>query len=329
MNREQIREVLEEVLKPKESEGKGAYAKSLKEELWDPKRESLEFLQYAGNVLDRALVTTAIGVLEVEMPCASGEAWSILRVGKSTYRIGKPYALSNVASAQKAEKAEAHIAGLGDVDYADGECLCYAEKELVTNKAIRQLGYPLVGNVTSILTRMVNLPIEKAVIDAMKATTCQTAGASACWDATTGVAITKDLEIGRRALQAKGYPRDTHVLIVSAYDFQSMLLYLEGLGYMGMTFETTKPYVSKYFDLPIIIEANAIKANATSTAILDDVAILFAKTPKAGALVESEMLKVRTWIDENLDGRWIEVSRECKPERLDAKSVYTITNTKT
>ena len=81
--------------------------------------------------------------------------------------------------------------------------------------------------------------------------------------------------------------------------------------------------------MPIINEANAIKANATSTAILDDVAILFAKTPKAGVLVESEPLKVRTWIDQNLDGTWIEVSRESKPERLDANSVYTITNTKT
>ena len=324
MNREQIREVLEEVLKPKESEGKGAYAKSLKEELWDPKRESLEFLQYAGNVLDRALVTTAIGVLEVEMPCASGEAWSILRVGKSTYRIGKPYALSNVASAQKAEKAEAHIAGLGDVDYADGECLCYAEKELVTNKAIRQLGYPLVGNVTSILTRMVNLPIEKAVIDEMKKATCQTASATACWDTATP-SITKDLEIGRRALQAKGYPRDTHVLIVSDYDFSSMLLFLQSKGFMGMSFEASKPYVSKYFDLPIINEANLID----TTAILDDTAILFAKTPKAGVLVESESLKVRTWIDQNLDGTWIEVSRESKPERLDNNSVYTITNTVT
>ena len=301
-----------------------AYTRSLEQELWDPKRESLEFLQYAPNVLDRALVTTAIGVLEVEMPCASGEAWSILRVGKSTYRIGKPFVLSNVVAPQKAEKAEAQVAGLPDVDYADGECLSYAMKEAVTKKAITQLGYPLVGNVTAILTRMVNLPIEKAVIDAMKATTCQTAPAIACWDATSP-SITKDIEIARRALQAKGYARNLHVLIVSDYDFSSMLLYFEEQGYMGMSFEAKKAYVSKYLDLPIIIEANAIN----TTKILDDTAILFAQTTKAGALVESEPLSVRTWDDQNLNAKWIEVSRECNPERLDPNSVYTITNTVT
>ena len=324
MNKEQLKQLFEELAEDEEDGEKGTYAKSLEQELWDPRKEALEFLQYAPNVLARALVTTAIGVLEVEMPCASGVAWGILRVDKSTYRIGKPFAISNVAGAQKVEKAEAHIAGLGDVDYVDGECLCYAEKELITNKAITQLGYPLLGNMTAILTRMINLPIEKAVIDAMKATTCQTASATACWDSATP-SILKDIEIGRRALQAKGYARDLHALIVSDYDFSSILLYLEDQGYMGMTFEAGKAYISKYLDLPVIIEANAINA----TAILEDTAILFAQTTKAGALVESESLRVRTWDDQSLNGKWIEVSRECKPERLDNNSVYTITNTVT
>lgn len=315
----------ERVQRENEEDEKGTYVKALEKDLFDPKKEALEFLQYSANVLDKALVTTAIGVLEVELPLSAGEAWSILRVDKSSYRIGKPFPITNVAGAPREEKAEAHIAGLPDVDYVDGECVCYAEKELITQKAMAQVGYPLVGNATAILTRMVNLPIELAIVNEMKKATCQTLPATACWDNITTQNITKDIEIGRRALQAKGYPRDTHVLIVSPYDFTSIILALEEAGYMGLTFETTKPFIAKYFDLPLLIEANVID----TTPILEDVAILFGKTPKAGVLVESQSLTVRTLDDPNIRGRWIEVSRECKPERLDANSVYTITNTVT
>ena len=325
-----MKEALEEIFgEVQENVREGPYTKALKRDLFDPKKEALEFLQYSANVLDRALVTTAIQVLEVEMPCARGDAWNILRVPKSTFRIGTPFALTTVAGAQRSEKAESHIAGLPDAGYEDGECLCYSEKEMVTDKAMRQLGYDLVSNVTSILTRMVNLPIEKAVIDAMKATTCQTKGATTCWDSTTP-SITKDIEIGRRALVSKGYPRSEHVLLISDYDYSSIILYLESKGFMGLTFETALPYISKYFDLPILIEANSIYTTPIlDTPILEDLAILFARTPKAGVLVESESLNVKTWIDENLEGKWIRIQRECLPVRLDSQSVYTITNTVT
>lgn len=324
MNKQEMKEALQEIFGESEEAKQGPYTKALKLDLFDPKKEALEFLQYKPNVLDRALNITAIGVLEVDLPCASGEAFPILRVEKSTFRIGTPYAISNVAGAQRAEKAESHVAGLPDVGFEDGECLCYSEKELVTNKAMRQLGFNLVGNVTSILTRMVNLPIEKLIIDEMTKATCQTKGATACWDSATP-SITKDIEIGRRALKAKGYPRSEHVLLISDYDYSSIILYLESKGFMGLTFETALPYITKYFDLPILLESNLIG----TTPILSDLAILFAKTPKAGALVESESLNVKTWEDENLDGKWIRVEREALPKRLDAQSVYTITNTVT
>lgn len=301
-----------------------SYTKSLKQPLFDPIAQTGEFMQYAPNVLDKALIIPAVGVLEAEMPLAAGQGFPIKRVPKSTYRIMKPYAIPNVAAAQRSEKAEAHVAGVGDVDYVDGECLCYSEKELVTNKAMTQLGYPLLNNVTRILTRMVNLPIEKAVIDAMVAATCQTEAAEACWDAATTY-ITKDIEKGRRALTKKGFPRRTHVLILSGYDYSSLLLYLESKGFMGLTYEASLEFVAKYLNIPVLLEENDIE----DTDLLSDTAILCARGTDWGAVVESVPLKVRTWKDEDLDGTWAEVSRECKPERIVNDSVYTITNTVT
>ena len=301
------------------------YLESLKKAVFDPIQQSQEFLQYAPNVLDKALLIPALGVLETQFPMASGQGFPIRRVPKSTYRVVVPYTVATVASAQKSEKAEAHVAGVGDVDKVDGECLCYAEKELITHKAMTQLGYPLMNSIVTILTQMVNLPVEKAVIDAMVAATCGTAAAQACWDAASGIKITSDIEIGRRALVAAGFPRRTHKLIVSGYDYSSILLYLEGLGFMGLTYETSIPFIAHYFNLPVILEENVIG----TTDILSDTAILFGQGEDWGAIIESVPLKTRTWRDEDLDGTWIEVSRECEPKRIVAKSVYTITNTVT
>ncbi|NVM57909.1 MAG: hypothetical protein HWN51_07310 [Desulfobacterales bacterium] len=302
-----------------------SYKESLKQPVFDPKAQTGEFMQYAPNVLDKALLIPAIGVLEAEMPLAAGKAWPIRRVPKSTYRVLVPYDVPNVAAAQRSEKAEAHVAAIGDVNYEDGECVCYSEKELITNKAMTQLGYPLLNNVTRILTRMVNLPVEKAVVDAMVAATCQTAAAEACWDAASGVVITKDIETGRRALTKKGFPRRTHVLILSGYDYSSLLLYLESKGFMGLTYETSLEFVAKYLNIPVLLEENDIE----DTDILSDTAILCARGEDWGAIIESVPLRTRTWRDENLDGTWAEVSRECKPERIVADSIYTITNTVT
>jgi hypothetical protein len=300
------------------------YTESLKKPIFNPTMQSQEFLGYAQNVLDKALLIPAIGVLESEMPLASGLGFPIKRVPKSTVRILKPYTVTGVASAQRAEKAEAHVAGIGAVDYLDRECITYAEKELITSKAVGQLGFPLLNNIVTILTRMVNLPIEKAVIDSMIAATCQTAAAGDEWDGAAPV-ITKDIETARRALVAKGFPRQTHRLIVSGYDYSSILLYLESKGFMGLTYETSLPFITKYFNLPVILEENAIG----ETDILEDKAIVFAQGEEWGCIVESVPLRTRTWKDENLDGTWVEVSRECKPVRVIGDSVYTITNTVT
>ncbi|NVM23558.1 MAG: hypothetical protein HWN68_17470 [Desulfobacterales bacterium] len=304
-----------------------SYEKAMKGPVFDPIAQTGEFLQYAPNVLDKALLIPAVGVLEAEMPLAAGKAWPIRRVPKSTYRVLYPYAISGVAAAQRSEKAEAHVAGLGDVDYDDGECLCYSEKELITRKAMTQLGYPLLNYVTMILVRMVNLPIEKAVVDAMVAATCQTAASEARWDAASGVVITKDIEKGRRALASKGFPRRTHVLILSGYDYSSVILYLESKGFMGLTYETSLEFVAKYLNIPVLLEENAIGATGAEVDILSDTAILCARGQDWGAIVESVGLNIRTWRDENLDGTWVEVSRECEPKRILGDSIYTITNT--
>lgn len=299
----------------------------MKGPVFDSVAQTGEFLQYGPNVLDKALLIPAIGVLEAEMPLAAGKAWPIRRVPKSTYRVLVPYTLPSIAAAQRSEKAEAHVAGIGDVDYEDGECLCYSEKELITNKAMTQLGYPLLNNITRILTRMVNLPVEKAVIDAMIAATCQTLASEARWDAASGVVISKDIEKGRRALTAKGFPRRTHVLIVSGYDYSSIILYLESKGFMGLTYEASLEFVAKYLNIPVLLEENAIGATGSEVDILSDTAILCARGQDWGAIVESVPLKIRTWKDENLDGTWVEVSRECEPIRIVGDSIYTITNT--
>jgi hypothetical protein len=293
------------------------------------KEEALEFLQLTPTLLTRGIVDIAKKIIRAKFPMSDGLGFPIRAVPSRKFTYVEPTALETEVAPEVAEKTECPLANLSDPTIPKEETHKYGVKEMITREAVEDAGWDIISNVINRLTQKVSLPVEKEVIDAMKATTCQTAGASACWDATTPL-ITKDLLVARRNLVKKGYPWDTHQLIVSPYDFQSMVLYFEGKGYLttGVGRETpmAPSVVAKIVDMPVIIEPCIIG----TTDILEDLAIVHSRDPDYGALFQRTPLKSRTWMDDAIEGaRWVEMSREVLAKRIKNESVYTITNTVT
>lgn len=294
-------------------------------------KEALEWLQYDNNLKQRALVEIAKGVIDAKFPMCDGLGWPIRSVGQRMFTYPTPRAVTTIAAGTKKEKAEAKIANIADYEMAEEECLCYAIKDSYTEDMLKYAGLPVVRDMTKILTQMISIPIEKAVIDAMVATTCQTLPAQACWDVATTY-VTSDIMLGRTALAQKGFPRNTHRLIVDGHDFASIVSYMEGKGYLKFP-EREKPLtvetVSQILDMPVIIEDSMIDVAGTDTPILSDTAILVAYDVDYGALFQSKPFSIRTWKDENLELHWIQASREVLPKRIINDAIYTITNTAT
>lgn len=291
--------------------------------------EALEFLQLPQTQITRLIVEIAKKQIEGTFPMCDGLGFPIVNVPNRRFTYVEPHVLETDVAPLVAEKAECPVAGLDDPTIPEENTHKYGLKEMVTREAVEDAGWDLITWTIKRLTQRVCLPIEKEVIDAMKATTCQTASATACWDASTTY-ITKDILIARRALVTKGYPWNTHQLIVSPFDFQSMVIYFEGKGYLTEGIARENPLapamVSKIVDMPVLIEPVLID----TTAILSDLAIVHARDGDLGALFQRHPLKSRTWEDDAIEGaRWIEMSREVLAKRIVSNSVYTITNTVT
>lgn len=294
------------------------------------KQESLEFLQLPETQIQRAIVEIAKKIVEGRFPMADGFGFPIVNVENRQFTYVEPQALESDVAPIVAEKTECPLAGLTDPEIPTAETHKYGNKELVTREAVEDAGWDIIQWTITRLTQRVLLPIEKEVIDAMLAATCQTAGATVCWDAAAAVAITKDLLAARRALSKVGYPWPLHQLIVSPYDFSSLVLYFEGKGYLTEGVARDQPMareaVAKIVDMPVHVEPCVIGV----TDILADSAIVHARDPDYGALFQRHPLRSRTWEDPHIEGaRWIEISREVLAKRIKSNAVYTITHTVT
>ncbi len=294
------------------------------------KRETLEFLQLPDVQIARSIVDIAKKIIEGRFPMADGLGFPIVNVPTRRDKYIEPSPLETDVASPVAEKAECPIAGLGVPTMPTFETVKYGLKDMVTREAVEDAGWGIVEWTIKRLTQRVQLPIEKSVIDAMIAATCQTEAAEACWDAAAGVAVTKDLLAARRALSKKGFPWNTHQLIVSSYDFSSMVLYFEGKGYLTQGVARDQPMareaVAKIIDMPCLVEPCVIN----TTDVLSDTAIVHCRDPDYGALFQRHPLRSRTWEDDHVEGaRWIELSREILAKRIVNDSVYTITNTVT
>ena len=294
------------------------------------KQEALEFIQLPDVQLRRSIVDIAKKIIEANFPMATGLGFPIVNVEGRNFKYVEPCVLETEVAPIVAEKAECPVAGLGAPTIPEEDTHKYGNKEMITREAVEDAGWSVIQWAITRLTQRVQLPIEKEVIDAMIATTCQTLAASACWDATTAVAITADLMAARKALVAKGYPWNVHQLIVCPHDFTSMVLYFEGKGYLTEGVARENPMapsmVAKIVDMPVIIEPCIIG----TTDILDDLAIVHARDPDYGALFQRRPLGSRTWDEPHIEGaKWVEISREVVAKRILANAVYTITNTKT
>lgn len=291
--------------------------------------EALEFLQLPSTQIARLIHDIAKKQIEGKFPMSDGLGFPIVPVASRRFTYIEPHVLETEVASKVAEKAECPVAGLDDPTIPEENTHKYGLKEMITREAVEDAGWDLITWTIKRLTQRVQLPVEKEVIDAMLATTCQTAGATACWDASPTY-ITKDILIARRALGSKGYPWNTHQLIVSPYDFQSMAIYFEGKGYLTTGIARDRPLavesIAKIIDMPILIEDVLID----TTAILSDKAIVHARDPDYGALFQRHPLKSRSWEDDAIEGaRWIEMSREVLAKRIVNTSVYVITNTVT
>lgn len=291
--------------------------------------EALEFLQLPTTQITRLIVEIAKKQIEGTFPMCDGLGFPIVPVRNRRFTYVQPHVLETDVAPLVAEKAECPVAGLDDPTIPEENTHKYGLKEMVTREAVEDAGWDLITWTIKRLTQRICLPIEKEVIDAMKATTCQTASATACWDASTTY-ITKDILIARRALVTKGYPWNTHQLIVSPFDFQSMVIYFEGKGYLTEGIARENPLapamVSKIVDMPVLIEPVLID----TTKVLDDLAIVHARDGDLGALFQRHPLKSRSWEDDAIEGaRWIEMSREVLAKRIVNNACYTITNTVT
>lgn len=291
--------------------------------------EALEFLQLPQTQITRLIVEIAKKQIEGTFPMCDGLGFPIVPVPNRRFTYVEPHVLETDVAPRVAEKAECPVAGLDDPTIPEENTHKYGLKEMVTREAVEDAGWDLITWTIKRLTQRVCLPIEKEVIDAMKATTCQTASALACWDASTTY-ITKDILIARRALVTKGYPWNLHQIVVSPLDFQSMVIYFEGKGYLTEGIARENPLapamVSKIVDMPVLIEPVLID----TTKVLDDLAIVHARDGDLGALFQRHPLKSRTWEDDAIEGaRWIEMSREILAKRIVNNSCYTITNTVT
>jgi len=292
--------------------------------------EVLEFLQLPPNLLTRGIVEITKKVIEGTFPMSEGLGFPIKPVGSRAFKYIQPTTLETASAPEVAEKTEVPIAGLSDWTIPTADTIKRGVKDMITRETIEDSGWNIVTHVTTRLMQMVHLPIEKAVIDAMKASTCQTAGATACWDATSGVKITKDIFNARINLKKKGYTWGLHQLIVSPYDFGSMVDYYEDKGFLKEVINEdqgiTLARVAKIIDLPVIIEPAVIG----TTDVLADTAIVHARNVDWGALFQRHPLKTRSWEDDAIEGaRWIEVTREALAKRIMSESVFTITNTVT
>lgn len=291
--------------------------------------EALEFLQLPPTQITRLILDIAKKQIEGKYPMSDGLGFPIVPVASRRFTYIEPHALEISVAPQVAEKAECPIAGLDDPTIPTENTHKYGLKEMITREAVEDAGWDLVTWVIKRLTQRVQLPVEKEIIDAMKATTCQTTTAIACWDVASP-SITKDLLNARVNLAKKGFPWNTHQLIVSGVDFKSMVLYMEGKGYLTTGIGRDRPNaiesIAKIIDMPIIIEDAIIG----TTAILDDLAIVHGRDPDYGALFQRTPLKSRTWEDDAIEGaRWIEMSREVLAKRIVNNSIFTITNTVT
>jgi len=293
-------------------------------------QESLEFLQLPDVQVVRVVHAVMKKIIEGRFPMADGLGFPIVNVGNRRFTYVEPQAIETEVAPVVTEKAECPVASLTKPTIPTVDTYKIGNKEIVTREAVEDAGWDIIQWTITRLTQRVQLPIEKAVIDAMKASTCQTAGATACWDATTGVKITKDLLAGRRALAKKGYPWNLHQLIVSGYDFSMMVEHFEGVGYLTEGVARDAPMalesIAKVIDMPVHIEDGVIG----TTDILADTAIVHARDPDYGALFQRHPLRSRSWEDDAIEGaRWLEISREILEKRIKADAVYTITNTVT
>lgn len=292
--------------------------------------EALEFLQLPPTQIVRLVHDIAKKQIEGKYPMSDGLGFPIVPVGNRRFTYVEPHALESEVAPIVAEKAECPVAGLDDPEIPTKNTHKYGLKEMVTREAVEDAGWDIIAWTIKRLTQRTQLPVEKEVIDAMLATTCQTASAGACWDATSGVVITKDILNARVNLAKKGFPWNTHQIIVSGVDFKSMVVYFEGKEYLTAGIGRERPLgvesIAKILDMNVIIEDAIIG----TTPILDDKAIVHGRDPDYGALFQRHPLKSRVWEDDAIEGaRWFEMSREVLAERIVNNSVFTITNTVT
>jgi len=293
------------------------------------KSEALEFIQLPDVQIQPIIVDIAKKSIEGKYPMSEGLGFPIRNVASRRFKHLIPVAIESTVAGTIAEKAEAPIANLGAPSTEEDTIIKYGTKEMVTREAIEDAGWNVIPWVITRLSQRVHLPIERDVINAMLASGALTAPAQATWDSATTY-ITNDILNARNELVRRGFPWNTHQLIVNPRNFKDMVVFFEGKGYLtegvGRDTPLAPAVVAKIVDMPVIIEPCQID----TTLILDDNAIVHARDPDYGCLWQRSALKSRTWEDDAIEGaRWIELSREILADRIVAESVFVISNTTT